>query len=181
MTQIAFKLNDAVPAAEGRWRPLEDRSERPVGSAEIIPFALPERTTAAQTPRKRETASWPGLQARIYRSERGATQSGRACERRWVLEFEPQAPLTIEPLMGWTSSRDPLRDVRLTFPTRESAVRFAERQGYAYSVTEPAPRRFVPNSYAAMLRRQADPALAARQNGSMAASGDRAAASGVAG
>ncbi len=44
----------------------------------------------------------------------------------WILEFEAVAPAHIEPLMGYTSSDDPYRPIRLKFPDRESAVDFAE-------------------------------------------------------
>ncbi len=35
----------------------------------------------------------------------------------------------LDPLMGWTGSRDPLRQVALTFPTLAAALSYAERQG----------------------------------------------------
>ena len=47
--------------------------------------------------------------ARIYKPARTAMQQGLAAARDWVLEFEPQAARTIEPLMGWTSSADTRR------------------------------------------------------------------------
>jgi hypothetical protein len=56
----------------------------------------------------------------IYRPAGNAVQSGRANTKRWVLEFEPTSPPEIEPLMGWLSSTDTQKHVRLTFPTRES-------------------------------------------------------------
>jgi hypothetical protein len=93
-----------------------------------------------------------GPMARIYKPAPSVMQSGRANTRRWVMEFEPQAPLFIEPLMGWTGSTDPLRQVRLTFPDKESAVRFAEREGYAFTVIEPRERRVRRKSYAENFR-----------------------------
>ena len=62
--------------------------------------------------------------------------SGRAGTKRWLLEFEPQSAPFIEPLMGWTGSTDPMTEVRLSFPSRESAVAYAQRQGLAYEVRE---------------------------------------------
>ncbi|WP_353954258.1 NADH dehydrogenase ubiquinone Fe-S protein 4 [Brevundimonas diminuta] len=56
----------------------------------------------------------------------------------WVLEFEPSRPPQIEPLMGYTSSGDPYRPIRLKFPDRDSAVDFAERQDWHYVVREDA-------------------------------------------
>jgi hypothetical protein len=58
--------------------------------------------------------------------------SGKARTKRWVLRFDRRTPPFIEPLMGWTGGDDTLTQVELTFPTRESAVAYAERQGLAY-------------------------------------------------
>ena len=52
------------------------------------------------------------------------------------------------PLMGWQSSADCLQGTHLNFASREDAIRFAEKQGYAYFVQEPQLRKFVPKAYA---------------------------------
>ncbi len=44
------------------------------------------------------------MRARIYKPSKSSMQSGRARTKAWLLEFEPEGPLTPEPLMGWTSS-----------------------------------------------------------------------------
>ena len=75
--------------------------------------------------------------ARIFRPAKDASQSGLARTRQWVLEFDPSSPLETDPLMGWTSSSDMLREVRLAFETREEAIAYAERAGIAYRVEEP--------------------------------------------
>jgi hypothetical protein len=72
--------------------------------------------------------------ARIYRPARSAMQSGRASAKHWILEFEPAVPPEIEPLMGWTAARDTMQQVRLKFPTADSAVAFARRQGWTFEV-----------------------------------------------
>jgi len=91
---------------------------------------------------------------RIYRPAANAMQGGRAQAKSWVLEFEPRFAPQIEPLMGWTSSRDTLRQVRLRFSSLEEAVAFAERQGWSCSVSEPQKPKFQPKSYADNFRRQ---------------------------
>ena len=81
-------------------------------------------------------------QARIYSPARSATTSGAAKSGLWVLEFERDSPRTVEPLMGYTSSRDMLGQVRLTFETMQQAVDYATREGLAYRVEAlKAPRR----------------------------------------
>ena len=61
-------------------------------------------------------------------------QSGAAKTKEWVLEFEPEQPREIEPLMGWTSSGDMRQQVRLQFDSAEEAVAYCERHGIPYQV-----------------------------------------------
>jgi hypothetical protein len=77
------------------------------------------------------------MTARIYKPARTAMQSGTAKTKGWVLEFEPEAPRVVEPLMGWTSSTDMKSQVRLRFATCEEAVAYCEREGIPYQVFEP--------------------------------------------
>ena len=77
------------------------------------------------------------MPARIFKPTKGATQSGLARTKLWLLEFEPESPREIEPLMGWTSSGDTRQQLKLRFDTREEAVAYAEREGIPYRVEEP--------------------------------------------
>ncbi|WP_026606334.1 ETC complex I subunit [Methylocapsa acidiphila] len=76
------------------------------------------------------------MTARIYRPAKTATQSGSAKARDWILEFEPEEPRRIDPLMGWTGSGDMKSQVRLRFGDKEEAIAYAERNGLAYRVEE---------------------------------------------
>lgn len=87
------------------------------------------------------------MAARIYKPSKTAMSSGVAKTHDWVLEFEPEIPRTIEPLMGYTSSRDTTRQVKLTFKTKEEAVGYAEREGLAYRVFEPSEKKRPAISY----------------------------------
>src|SRR5579885_1049020 len=86
--------------------------------------------------------------ARIFRPAKTAMQSGRAQTRQWVLEYEPATPREPEPLMGWTSARDTLNQVRLRFATLDEAKSFAEKEGLDYTVIAPHERSLKPKSYA---------------------------------
>ena len=88
------------------------------------------------------------MTARIYCPAKTPTQSGRAKTERWLLEFEPEAPREIDPLMGWTSSGDMRQQVRLWFDSKEAAVAYAEREGLAYRVEEAKPRQRRVSAYA---------------------------------
>ena len=77
------------------------------------------------------------MTARIFKPAKNAMQSGRAKTREWQLDYEPEQPRAVEPLMGWTSSTDMNSQVRLRFATAEEAKAYAERQGIAYQSSEP--------------------------------------------
>jgi hypothetical protein len=70
----------------------------------------------------------------IYRPARSAMTSGKARTRDWKLCFERRTPPFIEPLMGWTGGDDTLTQVEPSFPTVESAIAYARRQGLTYTV-----------------------------------------------
>ena len=72
------------------------------------------------------------MTARIYKPARTAMQSGTAKTKEWVLDYEPEQPRAVEPLMGWTSSGDMKQQLRLHFDTKEEAIAYCERNGIAY-------------------------------------------------
>jgi ETC complex I subunit conserved region len=76
------------------------------------------------------------MMARIYLPARNAMQSGQAKDK-WLLEYEPESPRQIEPLMGWTSSGDMKAQIRLRFDTKEDAIAYARRNAIAFRVEEP--------------------------------------------
>ena len=76
------------------------------------------------------------MTARIFKPAKNAMQSGQASTREWRLEYEPEQPRAIEPLMGWTSSGDMKQQITLRFHTKDEAVAYCERHGIAFQVTE---------------------------------------------
>lgn len=88
------------------------------------------------------------MQVRIYRPARNMMQAGKGNTKQWVLQFVAPVKREADPLMGWTSSDDTRQQVMLKFDTREEAIAYAEREGYAYTVEEPAPRRLEVKPYA---------------------------------
>ena len=72
-------------------------------------------------------------------------QSGAAKTKLWQLDYEPEQPRVIEPLMGWTSSSDMKSQLKLWFDNEADAVAYATRNGIAYRVEKPheAKRRAV--------------------------------------
>lgn len=81
--------------------------------------------------------------AKIYQPARSAMQSGQGNSRSWVFEFVPADAKVIDPLMGWTGAGDMKQQVRLRFESREAAVAYAEKHGFAFQVFEPKRRRHI--------------------------------------
>ncbi|WP_292900108.1 MULTISPECIES: ETC complex I subunit [unclassified Nitratireductor] len=77
------------------------------------------------------------MSARIFSPAKTAMQSGKAKTGLWVLEFDPEIPRKIDPLMGYTTSSDMKSQVRLTFESRQEAIAYAERNGIPFRVEEP--------------------------------------------
>jgi hypothetical protein len=92
------------------------------------------------------------MSARIFSPAKTAMQSGKAKTGFWVLEFDPEQPRKIDPLMGYTSSGDMKSQIRLTFETQEEAVAYAQRNGIAFRVQEPKDARRRQISYAENFR-----------------------------
>ena len=80
--------------------------------------------------------------ARIYQPARNAMQSGQA-KTDWVLEIAPSAARRIDPLMGWTGSGDTASQVRMSFPSKDAAIAYAEKNGLAYQIQEAKSRAHV--------------------------------------
>ena len=87
------------------------------------------------------------MRARIYKPARTAMQSGMALTKRWVLEFEPESPRVVDPLMGWTSSSDMRSQVILEFDAKDEALAYAEKHEIPYQVFEPPVSKVRPRSY----------------------------------
>ena len=76
-------------------------------------------------------------------------QSGRAKTANWVLEFEPSDARRQDPLMGWTQTGDTSSSqIKLSFDTKEEAVRYAEGHGIAFQLFDPKPAKRILKAYA---------------------------------
>ncbi len=92
------------------------------------------------------------MSARIYSPAKTAMQSGKAKTGYWVLDFDPEKPRKIDPLMGYTTSSDMRSQIRLTFESKEEAIAYAEKNGIAYRVQEPKEAKRRQISYAENFR-----------------------------
>jgi len=85
---------------------------------------------------------------RIFKPTKNAMQSGTNNTKRWKIEFDTRERWE-NPLMGWSSSGDPLSNMQVDFLEKEEAVAFCEKNGWPCYVEEPVERPMKPKSYGA--------------------------------
>ena len=73
-------------------------------------------------------------------------QSGLKKFDKWLLEFIVEKP-TINPLMGWESSKDTYSELNLEFSSKELAIDYAKKNKIIYELIEPNERKLVKKSY----------------------------------
>lgn len=95
--------------------------------------------------------------ARIYSPAKTAMQSGKAKTGGWLLEMISDAKPQTEPLMGWTTMPDTIREVRLKFSTKEEAIAYANKHRILYELYEPKPRPIIKKAYADNFKFDKDP------------------------
>ncbi len=86
--------------------------------------------------------------ARIIEVQRRTTQSGRAKDGQWQLEFERVEPLRPDPLTGWAGSGDTDTQVRLNFASKEEAIAYCARHGLDYHIVPATPVSLKLQAYA---------------------------------
>ncbi len=86
--------------------------------------------------------------AKIYRPAKNAMQSGKANSVKWMLEYKPATPKTVDNLIGWVGTRDMLQEIKLKFASREAAIAYAMKNGLDFEVTEPHNAKLKLQSYA---------------------------------
>uniref|UniRef100_A0A7R9J8M6 NADH dehydrogenase [ubiquinone] iron-sulfur protein 4, mitochondrial n=1 Tax=Timema californicum TaxID=61474 RepID=A0A7R9J8M6_TIMCA len=72
---------------------------------------------------------------RIFKPSKNAMQSGTDNTHHWEMEFETRERWE-NPLMGWTSSGDPLSNLKLEFSTENAAIEFCEKNGWKWFIEE---------------------------------------------
>jgi hypothetical protein len=86
--------------------------------------------------------------ARISEIDKKTTQSGKARAGQWLLEFERTQPQRPDPLTGWNGSGDTKTQVRLVFQSKEDAIAYCDKQGFACHLVPAAPVKLKIQAYA---------------------------------
>eukprot|EP01094_Clydonella_sp_ATCC50884_P019285 TRINITY_DN3730_c0_g1_i2.p2 TRINITY_DN3730_c0_g1~~TRINITY_DN3730_c0_g1_i2.p2 ORF type:complete len:173 (-),score=49.57 TRINITY_DN3730_c0_g1_i2:205-690(-) len=71
----------------------------------------------------------------IHKGAKHAMSSGTGNTKKWRLTFH-HGEKWRNPLMGWTSTEDPMIAVKLKFDTADEAIAYCKRNGYEYEVDE---------------------------------------------
>ena len=85
--------------------------------------------------------------ARIHQHSPNAMQSGTHGYKKWIIEFPKTSHSNIDPLTGTSGSFDMLKELNLTFETKEDAIAYAKTKGMAYQVIEKPAHKPVGRSY----------------------------------
>lgn len=88
------------------------------------------------------------MRARIYKPSKSTMQSGRGKDTKWILECDARTAKTVEPLMGWVSSGDTDDQIKMFFESKDTAITFAEKNNWKYTVLKEQTRVVRPRSYA---------------------------------
>lgn len=68
---------------------------------------------------------------RIFVPAKNAMQSGTNGSKTWRIEFETRERWE-NPLMGWSSTGDPLSNTHVAFASKEDAAAFCEKNGKVF-------------------------------------------------
>ncbi len=88
------------------------------------------------------------MSARIYQIQKNAMQSGKARTDKWVLEFAQAEAKRPDPLTGWAGSGDTQSQIKLTFPTQDAAIAYADKYGIAFTLITTPPKTLKIQAYA---------------------------------
>ena len=87
------------------------------------------------------------IKVKIYKPAKAITQSGRGKSQTWILECETISPRVPDSLIGWSSSKDTLNQVKLKFKTLDMAIKRAQKNGWEYTIVPTQIRKVTPRNY----------------------------------
>tara|TARA_Y100000590_G_C14940939_1_gene721217 strand:- start:154 stop:438 length:285 start_codon:yes stop_codon:yes gene_type:complete len=84
--------------------------------------------------------------AKIYIPTKTTMQSGRGKTKKWILKFQTKDN-GVNPLMGWETGEDTMKEVILEFSSKEKAIEYSKNNNILYEVVEPKKSDFIIKSY----------------------------------
>lgn len=83
---------------------------------------------------------------RIYCPAKNAMQSGTNNINYWQIDFDTRERWE-NPLIGWTSTGDPLSNLQVGFVSKEEAIAHCNKMGWKYYIQKPNVNNPKPRSY----------------------------------
>ena len=65
--------------------------------------------------------------AKIFIPTKSAMQSGKGKIKNWILKFDTKDN-KINPLMGWESGEDTMKEVIIEFSSKDKAIEYAKKK-----------------------------------------------------
>ncbi len=85
--------------------------------------------------------------ALIYQRSPNAMQSGSFGYDQWVIDLAKTGKRQLDPVTGTSGSLDMLRELDLSFETKEAAIAYAKNKKIAYKLIEKSTHKPVGRSY----------------------------------
>ena len=82
----------------------------------------------------------------IKRPTKTNMQSGLKKTKSWIIEFD--SSLQKDVLMGWNSSKNTTKQLKLNFDTLDDAILWCQKNSYEYKVVDQTYKQVKPKSYA---------------------------------
>jgi hypothetical protein len=88
------------------------------------------------------------MKARIFKPCQNQMQSGKKNNKYWVLEYITQHPVKHDEIMGWSSSDDTQKQIKLKFENQDDAINFAILNKIDYELVDSNKQKIHIKSYA---------------------------------
>ena len=88
------------------------------------------------------------IDAIIYKPSKTAMQSGYMVKDFWELKFIHNSKVMLDPIMGWSGSKDTRKQILLRFDTCDDAINYANKKNISYRVIATKKKNIKPKSYA---------------------------------
>merc|ERR1712071_211035 len=123
-TSSLVMKEDPIALAQAKEAPLKDINEMLAPEHKLDLITVNEKVDIASITGVPEEHIKTRL-VRIWKPVKNTMQSGTNNTHGWKMEFETRERWE-NPLMGWSSTGDPLSNMQLNFGTREDAIAYCE-------------------------------------------------------
>ena len=84
----------------------------------------------------------------IKRPSKTNMQSGLKKTKMWIIEFEFDPSLKKDVLMGWNSSKNTTKQLKLNFDNLDDAISWCQKNSYQYRIVDQTYKSIKPKNYA---------------------------------